>query len=238
VPEDTFASLSDRSGNPLGAATILLLGWIMLADDDAADGEMRVIQGVSRRLDPEVRKSILDLARDPSVDDLETACRILQSLTPENRRLLLQLAVGVSLADTKVTAAEGHIVRFMADFLQFPPAELDAVFREMTGRPFPEPADPSSLDWWRRREEAAATRTTRRAPQELNEPSSVHLQRVADLGLFGLDETASREDVTLAFGRMTKIYHPDRFSTLGPEAVQAANVSYARLQQAYKRLQG
>ena len=54
--------------------------------------------------------------------------------------------------------------------------------------------------------------------------------------MLGLDETATPTDIRAAYRRLATVHHPDRFSTMGPEAVAAASESFRRLTVAYERL--
>ncbi|MBK8913318.1 MAG: DnaJ domain-containing protein [Phycisphaerales bacterium] len=243
----TFADILVRAENPIAAAMMLLLSWIATSDGDASDEEVDALRSIASAgksesaLDP-----LIVLARRGDIADLQLACEVLREIRAESRRLMLQMALVVALEDGYLTTGEGHIVRFAADLLQHSPSDLDALFQEMTGHPFPPPADPSTVEWWEEREGRWQGRSHERAGgssttgaggnSQAGGGSVPDLQRLRDLAALGLDETANTDDVRAAYRRMAKVHHPDRFSSLGPEAVKAAHVSFRRIQQAYERL--
>jgi curved DNA-binding protein CbpA len=40
----------------------------------------------------------------------------------------------------------------------------------------------------------------------------------------------------VAFRRLAKVHHPDRFASAGPEAVKTAELQFKRIRAAYERL--
>jgi len=62
------------------------------------------------------------------------------------------------------------------------------------------------------------------------------LQRMRDLAVLGLDESATRRDIEVAFRRLVRVHHPDRFNGQGDDAVNAANRAFLLLRAAYDRL--
>ena len=237
----TFADILARSENPVAAAMLLLLAWVATSDGRIADEELAGLRSVaeSGKNSADLR-AVIDLAQHGRIEDFQLGCEVLRELAPKHRRLMLQMTIGMALEDGFLTTAEGHIVRFVADVLSHTTSDLDALFREMTGEPFPVPADPSSIEWWEAREsrskqrEQASNDHTRTDTR--NSRGVPDAQRLRDLGVLGLDETATLAQVKDAFRRMSQIHHPDKFVTLGPEAVKAAEVTFLRIRAAYERL--
>jgi DnaJ-domain-containing protein 1 len=236
-----FADILERSENPVAAAMLLILSWIASSDGKIAEEEMAELRSIAESgKGSAALRSVIDLAQRCRVEDLQLGCEVLQELEPKHRRLMLQMAIGMALEDGYLTTAEGHIVRFVADVLLQAPSDLNRLFNEMTGEDFPTPADPSSVEWWdsresRSRQKAQAGRNERRAePQSGSRTPDV--QRLRDLGVLGLDEEATIAQVKDAYKRMAQIHHPDKFVTLGPEAVKAAEVTFLRIRAAYERL--
>lgn len=225
---------------------VMVLSWIATCDGHTSEEEMEALRSIAAAGQSESDLApLIELGRRGEISDLQLACEILREVAPEGRRLTLQLAIGVALEDGYLTTPESHIVRFLADLLGQSPSEVDELFREMTGHPFPSTADPSDVAWWEERESYWRRQTHRRpgapgttgADRVCSGPAP-DFQRLRDLSILGLDETATADDVRAAYRRMAKVHHPDRFSSLGPEAVEAANVSFRRIQQAYERLLG
>lgn len=240
----TFAEILTRAENPIAAAMLLMLAWIASSDGEIADEEMDGLRTIaaSGKGGADLR-AVIDLAQAGRVEDLQLSCEVLRELELTHRRLMLQMGIGMALEDGFLTTAEGHIVRFIADVLGHSPRDLDALFREMTGEPFPPPADPSSVEWWGARE----SRSRARAQSETRDngtgsvpprsaSSTPDMQRLRDLAVLGLDEQATLGHVKEAYRRMAQVHHPDKFVTLGPEAVKAAEVTFLRIRAAYERL--
>jgi hypothetical protein len=55
--------------------------------------------------------------------------------------------------------------------------------------------------------------------------------------ILGLDEDAARDDITEAYRRLAKMYHPDRVSGLGPEFKEIAECKMKRINAAYEALE-
>lgn len=241
---EPFSVILTRAETPTAAAILLMLSWIASCDGEIAERELEGLRsiGMSGRGADDLSE-LIDIARAGSIEDLQLACEVLRNGGRKHRRLIIQMAIGMALADGYMTTAEGHIVRFIADVLYQSPHELDEIFREMTGERFPPAADPSSIEWWesreRRNRKKASEGANSRGSQSASSPNSSatgDFRRLRDLAVLGLDEEASNDLIRAAYRRMAKIHHPDRYVTLGPEAVRAAEVSFCRIQDAYERL--
>ena len=58
-------------------------------------------------------------------------------------------------------------------------------------------------------------------------------QREWALSVLGLESNATTDDIKNAYRRLCNQHHPDRFIKLGTEAVAAANVIFARINEAH-----
>lgn len=241
----SFQEIVQRARNPSAVAIVLLLAWIATCDGEVSTEELSGLRSIaSAGKSSQDLHLVVALARDADVQDLQLACEMVRDSDPAQRPLLLQMAIGMALEDGYLTSSEGHIVRFLADLLQLSPRDLDNIFREMTGENFPPAADPSSIDWWRSREHGRSRpaddpkNDSARPGSSSSNSESSGLGRLRDLAMLGLDEGATEQEIREAYRRLAKVHHPDRFSSLGPEAVQAANISFSRIQSAYERLIG
>jgi DnaJ like chaperone protein len=239
----SFHDILRSADNPLGAAIVLVLSWLATYDGTATDEEIAGLRAIASAGKNEAElTTVIEIARRGDVRDLQLACEVLRHIDPAGRRLFLQMAIGMALEDDYLVPSESHIVRFVADLLGIWPRDLDEIFTEMTGHPFPPPSDPSSVDWWNARQRRRPK--SNGAPGHANESSRTHnasarspdMSRLRDLAMLGLDENASASEIREAYRRMAKVHHPDAFSSLGPEAVRAATVSFRRVQAAYERL--
>lgn len=229
----------------MAAAMVLMLSWIASCDGKISEEELEGLRSIAATGRSEASlNAVIEIALSGRIADLQLACEVLRELDAKHRRLMLQMAVGMALEDGVLTTAEGHIVRFIADVLSQSPAELDSLFREMTGEAFPAPADPSSVEWWVGRQQRSRSRESNRESDDSTRAvppprtAAPDMRRLRDLAALGLDEDASVEQVRDAYRRMAKVHHPDRFASLGSEAVKAAEVSFRRIQAAYERLVG
>ena len=236
---------------------LALLTWVASCDGTIADGELQLLRNVAASVagGEEVLPAVIDVARLGRADDLEYACRYLRNHAARAERpLLAQLFVTMAAQDGRLTVAENHVLRFLADLLGLSARRFAKLFEGVSGRPFPEVGDVSSVEWWRRRdagEEAKPpadgwgrddeTRTARGAadsnggtPPASTEASK--MTRATALRMFGLEEGASKDAVHAVYRRLAKARHPDRYARLGPAAQATATAAFTRLQAAYALL--
>jgi DnaJ like chaperone protein len=101
----------------------------------------------------DVLPAVIEVGRLGRPEDLEFACRYLRNNVPRPQRpVLAQLFVTMAVQDGRLSVAENHVLRFLADLLALPARKFAKLFEEVTQRPFPEVGDVSSPEWWRRRE--------------------------------------------------------------------------------------
>ena len=237
----TLADILETCERPVGAAMLLILSWIAASDGEVDPEELQELNSIAESGGCGTKlQVVVKLAQEGRIEDLQLACEVIRELESKPRRSMLQMAIAMALEDGFLTTAEGHIIRFLADLLAQTPSELDGLFRELTGSPFPAPADPSSAEWWEARESRFRQEAKESSGQPRGDsqpsPTSPTTQRLRDLGVLGLDETASITEVQEAYRRIVQIHHPDKFVTLGPEAVRAAEVTFMRIRSAYERL--
>ncbi len=225
---------------------LLMMAWIAASDGHIAPQELAALQSIASGGKHESElTAVIDIARRAHVADLQAASEVLAELAGENRRLMMQMALSMAIEDGRLTTAEIHIIRFIADLLYQSPSDLDSLFKELTGDPFPSPGDQSQIDWWQVREDRARARranvseeTNRTSSSSAPQYAAPNMEQLRDLAILGLDETATTEDIKIAYRRMAMVHHPDKFSSLGPEAVRAAELTFQRIRAAYERLVG
>jgi len=233
----------------MGLSIVLILAWIITCDGDLANTEVEALRQLAESSGNASELDLaLTIAKQGRIEDLQLACEFITYLNRTQRRLFLQLAIGISLADGVLVTSESHILRFLADLFGLGPQGLDKVFREVTGHEFPASADSSSVDWWNARSSGGRERRTKwsreQDPSDDDEreksssatASAEELDRLRYLAVLGLDGDATKDDIRNAYRRMAKIHHPDRFCPLGPEAVRAAEHTFRRIQVAYEWL--
>lgn len=239
----SFADILVRAHSSEATALVLVLSWVAACDGALSAGELKRLKSVAAAGDGENDlTSLIEIARRGDLGDFQLACEVVGAAELNNRQQMLRTVVDFALEDGVLTSGEGHVVRFLADVLSHSPSDLDALFQEITGELFPSPADPSSIEWWDSRERRARERVKHSESQsdwhtrESQEAKPSSLGRLRDLAALGLDEIASTQDIRDAYRRMAKMHHPDRYTSLGPEAVRDAEASFRRIQGAYERL--
>lgn len=233
-----FSEIITATTNPVVAAMMLILAWIAASDGNIDDAEMDGLRSAaSSGESKEYLETVIDVAVQGRLEDLQLACEVLRELELGHRKLMLQMAIAMALEDGKLTSTESYIVRFLADVLGQSPRELNSIFRKLSGHDFPPPSDPSSIEWWAFRESKADARSEASgAESKAGGVGTGQIQQLRDLAVLGLDEAATREDIIDAYKRMVKVHHPDKYAALGPEAVAAAEVTFVRIRSAYERL--
>jgi len=238
--------LSEAANHPLGVSVALLLAWVAIADDEvdvdeyAALGRLAEANRISESL-----QQIVAIAKRGNPEDLAAASRTVAKASREIRHQVLDLAIGVALADGKLVTTENMVLRWIAECTALGEPGLQAAFRRITGQPMPPVGDASSVRWWESVEGRQRYSKSSGSSQEshsagkgragsiTNAPTP---QRLRDLFILGLDEGATIEDARAAFRRMAAIHHPDKYASLGPEAVSAAEETFRRIRAAYERL--
>ena len=249
----TMQSLFRAAAHRQNLCVLALLTWVASCDGAVAEGELELLRAVAAGVPgaADVLPAVIDVARQGRPEDLELACRFLRNHLPRGQRpLLAQLAVTMAVQDGRLTVAENHVLRFLADLLGQSPRKFAKLFEQVAHRPFPEVGDVSSVEWWRRREAgeqaappaegwgqpaaAPAAGATGSAPPSATarEP----MTRAQALRLLALPEDASREQIHSAYRRMAKARHPDRFARLGPAAQATATAAFKLVHEAYEVL--
>ena len=235
-----FANLFHAADHRQTLCVLAVLAWVASCDGRIAPREREMLRKVAESHDAAGELAdLLDAMHDADPADLELACRFLRGHTDRNgKRLLAQLAVTMAVQDGYLSVAENYVLQFLADLLGLSPRSFGSLFEEVAHRPFPLAGDPSTIDWWQRREAG------QQAPATAAEPGSDvrfddgamsdgPMTRGVALRMLGLEAGASLEAIHLAYRRLAKSRHPDRFAPLGPAAVATASEAFKRLHEAY-----
>lgn len=239
-PPASFATIFSATKHRQSVCTLAVLAWVAWCDGRVAPREQALLDKIAEAVDDvEDLAAVEAAARVQRVDDLALACRYLRSnLDRGGKRLLLQIAITMAIADGALSVGENHLLQFLADLLGVRPRAFGKLFQEIAHRPFPKAGDPSAIDWWRRREagQAAAPAadevTVDDRADDSREPDGP-MTRATALSVMGLEEGASKQQIHAAYRRLAKARHPDRFAPLGPAAVTMAGEAFKRLHEAY-----
>lgn len=236
----TFAMIYDATKHRQSVCTLAVLAWVASCDGRVAPREQALLDKIAEAVDDvEDLAAVEAAARLQRVEDLAIACRYLRTnLDRGGKRLLVQIAITMAIADGALSVGENHLLQFLADVLGVRPRAFGKLFQEIAHRPFPQAGDPSSVDWWRRRESGQAAApaadevTSTDRSEDERDPGGPMTPAVA-LRVMGLEEGATRQQVHAAYRRLAKARHPDRFAPLGPAAVTIAGEAFKRLHEAY-----
>lgn len=225
------------SENPIGLSVVILLLWIADADGVLSEEERERLHRVARAAGTgeAIEEILARFGQDPD-EGLISACSILRTdLDHGERRLVIEMAIGMAL-EGELSYAQNHILRFLADLFAVPPAELDRLFRAATGRGFPEVGDPGTVEWWQGARESETRWGWQPGGRPRRPRKAPTLDRARALSVLGLGSAASPEEIKAAFRRLSHRHHPDRFASLGTEAIEAATLRFRRIREAYDQL--
>ena len=248
APEVT--KLFDYSGNEIDVSTLLILAFVMMADEEEDSQEKTLLDRIagSSGLEDIVVEDILLLARRRDTPSIEEACRVLRNqLYAEGQRRFLELCIGMVAADGYVTIPEQHVLRFLADLFQIGPQEFRNLYRSVVGTDLPPLGDPSSPDWWAQKTNGQSNRSQDRENRKNRSQSRQTRSRTTSddgippkdrqaYNLLGLDPGASQSKIKRAYRQLAKKHHPDRYQQAGEEAVNAANERFRQIKRAYNHL--
>ncbi len=238
-----FALLLSRSVNPKAVCSSLLLAWLAHSDGVLSDDERQMLSSAAASMfqgeDAQRREAIVQeliaIASGNKIDDLVLACKTLRStLSPDERHAFIDLLISMVLIDNRINLSERYILEFLSDLLDVGPDALNGIFRNNTGKDMPLKGDPSSKMWWemRTRSQQPGGDAFSRGPVR---PPDQYRDAYATLGL---DWGATKEDIQKAYRKLAMKYHPDRYQTLGDDAVKRATAAFMRIKQAYDQLSG
>lgn len=219
----------------------LLLLWVAASDGKLEEAELEFISGQFHdRAGTITNDEFLAVIRGADIDSIEKAIRMVAVESRELRLAFLDMAVAMSMVDRDIAVAENHILRFYADALHLGLASLEKRFQAISGKPLPEPGDPSDPEWWQQGEEDEAQARGAEAGEQsprasgVSSPMSIAQAR----SILGVSLNASREDIERAYENLASIFEVSRVEAMGETAVSLANSRFKKIQQAYWLLQG
>lgn len=225
-----FESIIVNSESKLGVSIMLILAWIASCDDNVDEKErLKLISIAENNSVEQHADEIVNIAKEHNLDALQLACEVIvNTLHADQQALLLQVAIGMAIADGSLAPAENYILRFIADLVGVSRVGFEAIFLNTTGQPLPVPSDLSKVEFWnsRRSRNDSSSRNTQNGISRHDYFCSV----------LGVGMMASENEIKTAYRRLSQIHHPDRFSSLGPEAVAAATETFKRINEAYQYL--
>ena len=243
LKQSTLLPILLRTKNSTGYCVTILLAWAMLSDGYIDDNEMAFLQKIAEPLGPEAIPTILDALKKGDYIDIQLACELLKDTFDRNEQLhFLELIILMTVADGYLNFAEMQIIGFVADLFGISASQVKATYKEITGREMPPLADASSKAWWdsvsskSKSKSSSSNRNSNGYSSGTRSNGHANITRIKALAVLGLDEDANQDDIKSAYRRMAQVHHPDKFHSLGEEAVKAAEQSFSRIQVAYDYL--
>jgi len=219
----------------------LLLLWVAASDGKLEEAELEFISGqFPDRTGTITNDEFLAVIRGADIDSIEKAIRMVAAESRELRLAFLDMAVAMSMVDRDIAVAENHILRFYADALHLGLASLEKRFQAVSGKPFPEPDDPSDPEWWQQwQNEEAQTQIEANGEQASMASGAAAPMSISQArSILGVSLTASREDIERAYENLAGIFEVNRVEAMGEAAVSLANSRFKKIQQAYWLLKG
>lgn len=240
--ETAFKGLLDNSDDPIGLCFKLVLIWIALCDGGLDQAEHSFLQKVFGsggldndidRLGEIIKLEVFDLN---SVDSLEVASRFLKNnIDSKGKRMLMEMIVGISIANGRLSISENHVLRFLSDLFEFDTSEFEEIFSDIAGLNFPLPGNPGNKDWWEEKLGKNQDSEQGDSHNAVGEDSEVMPAPVA-LRILGLHGNPSKSEIKAAYRKLAKRHHPDKFARLGTNAMHFSNSIFLRIKQAYEAL--
>ncbi len=204
---------------------IAILSWIA-ASDGKVDSEERVLlEKISSKIGIEDTDFAVWAGKRGMGDRLSLFCSVVPHMSAEQKELLVILSINMCLADRYLKPSESLILLFLADLTGIGFKGLNRIFRDETGKDFPRLSDLSSSEWWIGKQKNTA-----------GSKSGSSSKRMDALFVLRLSSESSESEIRAAYRRLASVHHPDRFSSLGPEAVELARKRFRRIKNAFDYL--
>jgi DnaJ-domain-containing protein 1 len=214
---------------------LVILTWIAHSDGDFDDSERQFIYtcGEQNQVN-RFTSEIISICASSDVKSLLYALKFLGDvLSIEGKKQFLKICCSIAVADGKVAFAENHYLRLISDLFGFSTIGLNSLFMEVTGREFPLPQRLHAADWWEKLKEK---RKGSKSTSGKFKQDSDGMNWSKALGILGLDEEPTEEELKKVYRNLVKANHPDRFQKAGKEAMAAATERIKDINRAYDYL--
>jgi DnaJ-domain-containing protein 1 len=232
--EAFHAILRSFRNNEVRPSFALILAWIVVCDDPPGQEKITALSNLLREWQlGSIIPTLLTVAKSICSRSIQLASEIVRvGATVDTADVIMNVSVALAAADNYLSISENLILRYLARLLPQSHA-LPTRYRALTGSDLPPVGDPSSLAWWRERDEPKQRSRTR---PNTGHTQTLNNERLRALFVLGLDEKASEEDIRAAYRRLSQVHHPDKFHSLGPDAVKAATETFKRINAAFELL--
>ncbi len=224
--------------------------WVAYSDHEIQEVEHAALEAMVPDRPGGVPLSVIidAIQRASASQDYRVTAQVFKSiregLSDKSKTAFLQLIIDIIRADGRVSQGERHAVLFLADLIGRS-SEAHKLFLEATGLRLDELADLSDPGYWenldasrrqQHNQEQADAQDSKRERRQGKHASPGDPRRVEALAILGLVGEPSTDDIRAAYRRLTQIHHPDRYTSLGAEALEHATRNFQRIQAAYSVL--
>ena len=107
----------------------------MVCDEEISNEEVEYLKNVAPPEDIDFFSVFINQNKADQITSIYPACKFLYSvLDGDSKQYLLELLLGMIIADNKVSISELHIIRFIADLFHFSQQNLDNIYKSLTGK--------------------------------------------------------------------------------------------------------
>ncbi len=231
--EPLILPLLRRSENQLHLCVSLILLWIASSDGDVHEQERNFLFKHMESVNHDTYLQLKKIIDRQDIGSFIVVCGVIKNVLDESlKESLLMISISIAIADNRLAISEIQILHLIADLVNYSPVSLKTLYKEMTGSEFPSPGDPSSMAWWQSKQKK---RQQSHNEKKRHQHHSI-MSRDEAFVILGLRLNATQDDIRRAYKRLAHTHHPDRFSSLGPDAADAAHAMFIRIAQAYKVL--
>ena len=231
--EPLILPLMRQSENQLHLCVSLILLWIASSDGEIHEQERDFLFKHMESADHYTYSQLKNIIDRQDLGSFIVVCGAIKNALDESlKESLLMISISIAIADNRLAISEIQILHLIADLVNYSPVRLKTLYKEMTGMELPNPGDPSSITWWQSKQKK---RQQYHNEKQQRRPHSGMSHDEAFV-ILGLKLNATQDDIRRAYKRLVHAHHPDRFSSLGPDAADAAHAMFIRIQQAYKVL--
>lgn len=212
-----------------GLGVLTLLSWLAAVEGNISPQQLKVLRNfANKQVDPAIFELALQVAMQPTAEDLRLACEVIQKMPEKGRRQFVHWGFAVATADKEISIGANYLLRFFIDLADI--GFVEACDRAKTTLPMP--PDVGSLVWWQDRPGAKKKKDSSRPGSAGRNAISVE----EAYEMLGVSPTATTKEVSAAFRKLASLHHPDRHAQASEQEQRKAAKKFARLREAFELL--
>ena len=132
--------------NRRGLAVTTLLAWVASCEGTLTPTQYQLLREFTNsQNDSEILELALQAVQKIKLSDLLMACNVVRNLPHKGKTTFLMWAFTVADVEDPMAISTNYILRFFAELTNI---SIEDACRQ-SQKKLPEPADPSSVKWWR-----------------------------------------------------------------------------------------